>query len=157
MLAVVVMVAVGGMGVRAGVGMGMLLAAVAVVVTAEWDVIENGVHAGHVRTDRAAALDDRVLEDDAENPGGGHHVSIVRLASETHISSSTHSRLIIVICAAGPPQARKPNLRKRMKIAPIGSGRSTCWIPVGMAANCALSLEAPRAADNTPHGQAKVG
>ena len=31
-------------------------------------------------------------------------------------SSSTHSRLIIAICAAGPPQARAPNLRKRRKI-----------------------------------------
>ena len=38
--------------------------------------------------------------------------------------------MIIAICAAGPPQARQPNLRKRMKIepgesaGPEGIGRS---------------------------------
>src|SRR5215216_3190689 len=41
----------------------------------------------------------------------------LKLASETHPSSSTHSCLIIAICAAGPPQASAPNLRKRTKMA----------------------------------------
>ena len=41
----------------------------------------------------------------------------MKVSSETQPSSSTHSRLIIAICAAGPPQARQPNLRKRRKIA----------------------------------------
>jgi hypothetical protein len=40
----------------------------------------------------------------------------LKLSSEIQRSSSTHSRLIIAICAAGPPQASRPNFKKRMKI-----------------------------------------
>ena len=46
----------------------------------------------------------------------------MKVSSETQRSSSTHSCLIIAICAAGPPQARQPNLRKRRKIEAGESG-----------------------------------
>ncbi len=40
----------------------------------------------------------------------------MKLSSEIQCSSSTHSRLIIAICAAGPPHASAPKRRKRKKI-----------------------------------------
>ena len=45
----------------------------------------------------------------------------MNVSSEIQPSSSTHSRLIIAICAAGPPQARRPNFKNRMKIERSGS------------------------------------
>jgi hypothetical protein len=61
-------------GMRAVVMMGMgQAAAVAVAVSAEVLVVERGIHALNVRS--ARDLDDGVLENDADDPGDGHHVN----------------------------------------------------------------------------------
>ena len=70
-----------------------------------------------IGNERAAQANER-SRDQAGDPGSTWYTASVlrKDSSELQPSSSTHSRLIIAICAAGPPQASVPNFRKRMKI-----------------------------------------
>src|SRR5688572_29727372 len=69
----------------------------------------------------------------ASGPGRTWYTAsvLVNVASETQRSSSTNSCFIAAICAAGPPQAREPSLKKRGKIAVAESRSPVVALVVG--------------------------